>query len=46
MGGVAALHNIYTINNKEIKYLKPNDATFKFGTGNMGGAFLITTKNK
>ncbi|MFQ5639114.1 MAG: TonB-dependent receptor plug domain-containing protein [bacterium] len=44
-GRLSSLYNIYASDIEEIKYLSPNEATLRFGTGNIGGAFLIKTKS-
>ncbi len=43
-GDVASLQNIIASSIQEIKYLKATDATLRFGTNHMGGAFLITSR--
>lgn len=44
-GGIASLYHIYASDIQEIQYLNPDEATFRYGTGNMGGAFIITSKS-
>ena len=43
-GGLDSLYGVYASDIQEIRYLSPDEATLRFGTGNAGGAFLITTK--
>jgi hypothetical protein len=44
MGGVEALPLIQAASILEIHYLSPSEAVIKYGTGNAGGAIVITTK--
>ena len=43
-GDVASLKDITASSIQEIKYLKATDATLRFGTNHMGGAFVITSR--
>ncbi len=43
MGGASALRDLPIVGIKEIRYLSPTDATQRFGSGNGGGAIVITT---
>ena len=43
-GGMEALYDISSMTIEKIQYLKATDATTRFGTNHMGGAFVVTTK--
>ena len=43
-GGLDALATIRTSDVEEIQFLSANDASLRYGTGNSGGAIVITTK--
>ena len=43
-GGMRALYDISSVTIEKIQYLKATDATTRFGTNHMGGAFVVTTK--
>jgi hypothetical protein len=43
-GDTQTLRNISTLNILEIRYLQPSEATTRFGTGHVGGAFLVKVK--
>ncbi|HVA58199.1 MAG: hypothetical protein WBQ26_13645 [Gemmatimonadaceae bacterium] len=43
IGGVSGLRDLPAGGIKEIRYLSPTDATQRFGTGNAGGAIVIST---
>jgi hypothetical protein len=43
-GPLQSLETIHILDVKEIQFLKPRDATTRFGTGHMGGAILVTRK--
>ncbi len=43
-GGMGALHDISSVTIEKFQYLKATDATTRFGTNHMGGAFVVTTK--
>ena len=44
LGRLSALETVYATDIEKIEYLRHDEATFQFGTGHTGGAFLITTK--
>ena len=43
-GGTESLRNLTRFVIKEIRFLNAGDATQRFGTGNMSGAILVTTR--
>ncbi|MDQ7054782.1 MAG: hypothetical protein Q9P14_18540 [candidate division KSB1 bacterium] len=43
-GGPRALRNIFVEQIVEIRYLRPGDATMRFGLGHAGGAILVKLK--
>ncbi len=43
VGGLTSLREIPVVGIKEIRYLSPTDAAQRFGTGNGGGAIVIST---
>jgi len=43
-GGLDALNGMPVADISDIRYLSASEATTRFGTGNSGGAILITTK--
>lgn len=45
-GGMGALYDISSMTIEKIQYLKATDATTRFGTNHMGGAFVVTTKSQ
>ncbi len=45
-GGMGSLSDISSVTIAQIQYLKATDATTRFGTNHMGGAFVVTTKSQ
>ena len=45
-GGMRSLYDISSVTIEKIQYLKATDATTRFGTNHMGGAFVVTTKSQ
>lgn len=43
-GNVESLRSISSLNIVEIRFLQPSDATTRFGTGHVGGAFMVKVK--
>lgn len=43
-GGLDALSDIRVSDVEEMRFLSANDASLRYGTGNSGGAIVITTK--
>ncbi len=43
-GDIESLRNISSLNILEITFLQPSEATTRFGTGHVGGAFLVKLK--
>jgi len=43
-GGLDSLNGMPVADISDMRYLSANEATTRFGTGNSGGAILITTK--
>lgn len=45
MDGIRELERVRAVQVQEIRFLRPSDATNRFGTGHTGGAIVVTTKN-
>lgn len=43
-GTFESLRSISTFSIAEIRYIKPNEATLRFGTDHAGGAFMVKSK--
>ena len=43
-GNLNSLSNINSVSIREIRFIKAADATTRWGTGNIGGVILVTTK--
>lgn len=43
-GNLNSLSNINSVSIREIRFIKATDATTRWGTGNIGGVILVTTK--